>query len=68
MENKDEEYLRDLFAMFTLNGIATRGISSEEYLNQIAENCYKMADAMLRVRNKNSPNSGITAVNLKQEK
>ena len=60
MTNEDKVYLRHLFAMFTLNGIATRGISGGENLDHIAENCYKMADAMLRANE--TKEQGIVAI------
>lgn len=60
MNDQDKVYLRHLFAMFTLNGVATRGISGGENLDHIAENCYRMADAMLRASE--TKEEGIVAI------
>ena len=44
--------LRDYFAGQTLSRIAYSPIQLLHCYNQIAEECYKIADAMLRERNK----------------
>lgn len=56
----DQDYLRHLLAGLTLMGRATRGISDNENLDYIAENCYKMADAMLRASE--TKEEGIVAI------
>jgi len=42
--------LRDCFAMFVLNGIVSRGITSHTNLSEVADNAYELADAMLEAR------------------
>jgi len=61
----NEQDLRDCFAMFVLNGIVSRGITSHTDLSEVADNAYKLADAMLEARKK-SPDMGITAVKPKR--
>jgi len=46
----NEQDLRDCFAMFVLNGIVSRGITSHTDLSEVADNAYKLADAMLDAR------------------
>jgi hypothetical protein len=57
----NENDLRDCFAMFVLNGIVSRGITSHTDLSEVADNAYKLADAMLEAR-KPKEESGIVAV------
>jgi len=65
MTDQDKEYLRDLFAMFALNGLLKE--ATNDYNDQaIAELSYSLADAMIKARSKNSPNMGITAVEPKR--
>ena len=45
----NEEDLRDCFAMFVINGIASRGLS-DDIVEEAARNAYKVADAMLDAR------------------
>jgi len=49
MTDQDREYLRDLFAMFAMNGIVSKGIN-DSIVNKVAENAYVMADAMMEAR------------------
>ena len=46
----NEQDLRDCFAMFVLNGIVSRGITGHTDLSEVADNAYKLADAMLEAR------------------
>jgi len=46
----NEQDLRDCFAMFVLNGIVSRGITSHTDLSEVADNAYKLADAMIEAR------------------
>jgi hypothetical protein len=50
MENDDE--LRDVFAMFAMNGIIARGGLHPNLIpeNAIARRAYELADAMLEAR------------------
>jgi hypothetical protein len=45
----DNEYLRDLFAMFAMNGIVSTVIN-DGIVIKVAENAYVMADAMMEAR------------------
>lgn len=45
----NEEDLRDCFAMFVINGIASRGLS-DDIVEEAARNAYKVADAMMEAR------------------
>jgi hypothetical protein len=65
----NEQDLRDCFAMFTLCGIVMRGIG-DDVIEEVAQNAYKMADAMLEARNKPkgvSDEGGIVAVKPKRK-
>ena len=44
--------LRDYFAAKAMQGIVSRGILTEVPLEKYTENAYKMADAMLKAREK----------------
>lgn len=46
-----DDDLRDLFAMFAMNGIVSMGIH-REIVDEVAQNAYIMADAMMEARNK----------------
>jgi len=64
----NEQDLRDCFAMFIVNGIVSRGITSHTDLNEVAENAYKLADAILEVRNKEPEQEiGIVAAKPKRK-
>jgi len=58
-----DDDLRDLFAMFAMNGIVSRGIN-EGIVSKVAENAYIMADAMMEARYKEESyaEKGITAI------
>ena len=51
MENKDKEYLRDLIAMFAMNGLLQ--IPGEYNDQALAELAYSLADTMMKARNPN---------------
>jgi hypothetical protein len=53
MTNQDKEYLRDLIAMFALNGIIARGGLHPELMPEeaMARRSYEVADAMMKARN-----------------
>jgi len=53
MNDQDKEYLRDLIAMFALNGIIARGGLHPELMPEesMARRSYEIADAMLEARN-----------------
>ena len=61
----NEEDLRDCFAMFVINGIASRGLT-DDIVEDAARNAYKVADAMLEARklkeNEDEEVAGITTV------
>jgi hypothetical protein len=62
----NEKDLRDCFAMFTLCGIVMRGIG-DDVIEEVAQNAYKMADAMLKARNAEPEvEEGIVAVKPKR--
>ena len=58
-DSVNENDLRDCFAMFTLCGIVMRGIG-DDVIEEVAQNAYKMADAMLEARKHKE--EGIAAV------
>jgi hypothetical protein len=60
----NEKDLRDCFAMFTLCGIVMRGID-DEIIEEVASNAYKMADAMLEARKKETED-GIATIKKKK--
>ena len=60
----NENDLRDCFAMFTLMGIVSRGITNES-IEMVAENAYVMADAMLEAR---SPKEELGIASIKKRK
>ena len=62
----NENDLRDCFAMFTLMGIVSRGITNES-IGMVAENAYIMADAMLIARIKEEE-TGIAAIKKRRVK
>lgn len=45
----DEEHMRDLIAMFAMNGMVST-IVNEPLANKIAVNAYLIADAMMQAR------------------
>jgi hypothetical protein len=53
MNDQDKEYLRDLIAMFAMNGIIARGGLHPELMPEeaMARRSYEVADAMLEARN-----------------
>jgi hypothetical protein len=52
MTDQDKEYLRDLIAMFAMNGIIARGGLHPELMPEeaMARRSYEVADAMLEAR------------------
>jgi hypothetical protein len=52
MNDQDKEYLRDLIAMFAMNGIIARGGLHPELMPEdcISRRSYELADAMLEAR------------------
>jgi hypothetical protein len=52
MNEEDKEYLRDLMAMFAMNGIIARGGLHPELMPEdcISRRSYELADAMLEAR------------------
>jgi hypothetical protein len=59
----NEDDLRDCFAMFAMNGII---ITSNDVIEKVAKDAYRMADAMIEARkqkeSRNEEDSGIAAV------
>ena len=52
MDNEYEELnLRDFFASQALAGMGNYLIKNRDDFHSVAESCYKIADAMLEVRN-----------------
>jgi hypothetical protein len=62
MESKDKEYLRDLIAMFAMNGLLQ--IPGEYNDQALAELSYSLADTMIKAREKNEKDAdgGITTI------
>ena len=52
MNDQDKEYLRDLIAMFAMNGIIARGGLHPDLMPEdcISRRSYELADAMLEAR------------------
>lgn len=52
MNDQDKEYLRDLIAMFAMNGIIARGGLHPELMPEdcISRRSYELADAMMEAR------------------
>ena len=46
MNDQDKEYLRDLIAMFAMNGMLSNGLTDYS----VAKTAYKMADEMMEAR------------------
>jgi hypothetical protein len=62
MNTQDSEYMRDLMAMFAMNGLLQ--IPGEYNDQALAELSYSLADQMMKARDKNEEDSdnGIAAV------
>lgn len=62
MESKDKEYLRDLIAMFAMNGLLK--VPGEYNDQALAALSYSLADTMMKVREQNEKDTdgGITAI------
>jgi hypothetical protein len=56
MTDQDKEYLRDLVAMFAMNGIIARGGLHPDLMPEeaMARRSYEVADAMLEAREQKS--------------
>jgi hypothetical protein len=69
MTDQDKEYLRDLIAMFAMNGIIARGGLHPELMPEeaMARRSYEVADAMLEVREQKST-VGLPAIKRKRSK
>lgn len=57
MNEQDKEYLRDLIAMFAMNGLLSNGLTDYS----VATVAYKMADQMMEAR-KPKEEEGILAI------
>lgn len=66
MTDQDKEYLRDLVAMFAMNGIIARGGLHPELMPEeaMARRAYEVADAMLEARDQKST-IGLPAIKRK---
>lgn len=69
MNDQDKEYLRDLIAMFAMNGIIARGGLHPELMPEesMARRSYEVADAMLEAREQKST-VGLPAIKKKVRK
>jgi hypothetical protein len=66
MTDQDKEYLRDLTAMFALNGLIKE--ANGDYTDEaIAELAYSLADAMMEAR-KPKETIGLPAIKRKRSK
>ena len=66
MTDQDKEHLRDLAAMFALNGLLKE--SNGDYTDQaIAELAYSLADAMMEARDP-KPTVGLPAIKKRTRK
>jgi hypothetical protein len=68
MENDDE--LRDVFAMFAMNGIIARGGLHPELMPEeaMARRAYQVADAMMEIRKQKEPEAGLAAIKTRRKK
>jgi hypothetical protein len=68
MENDDE--LRDVFAMFAMNGIIARGGLHPELMPEeaMARRAYQVADAMMEARKQKEPEAGLAAIKTRRKK
>lgn len=66
MSDQDKEYLRDLMAMFAMNGLIHHYDFDrfKQDPSRVAEYAYDMADQMMKARNRNEEDidNGIAAV------
>jgi hypothetical protein len=64
MNEQDREYLRDLIAMFAMNGIIARGGLHPELMPEeaMARRAYEVADAMVLARKAKPEEEGILAI------
>jgi hypothetical protein len=66
MTDQDKEYLRDLFAMFAMNGLLgeIKGIYEPPQMKKLTNLSYEVADAMMESRDKEESyaEKGITAI------
>lgn len=59
----DELEVRDLFAMFAMCGqMANAKINPRTTYDELAEESYELADAMLKAREYQEPEEGIAAI------
>jgi len=72
MTDQDKEYLRDLMAMFAMNGILGMLKGGSEGLITVQESVskysYEFADAMLEARKVKPEEEGIVAIKLKRNR
>jgi hypothetical protein len=72
MTDQDKEYLRDLMAMFAMNGILGMLKGGSEGLITVQESVskysYELADAMLEARKVKPEEEGIVAIKLKRNR
>jgi len=68
MNDQDREYLRDLIAMFAMNGIIARGGLHPELMPEeaMARRSYEVADAMLEARSQETV--GLPAIKKRARK
>ena len=47
---KERDELRDHFSGLVLHAVVTRGVSNLKSIDEIAQECYEVADAMMKAR------------------
>jgi hypothetical protein len=47
---KEGDALRDHFATLVLHAVVTHGVSKFNSIDQVAQECYEIADAMMKAR------------------
>lgn len=64
MTDQDKEYLRDLMAMFAMNGLIAKTIMTGLDTDVVAKEAYEVADSMLEAR-KPQETIGLPAIKRK---
>lgn len=68
MNDQDKQHLRDLTAMFALNGLLKEAVNGDWNDQAIAELAYSLADAMIEARNKETESIGLPPIKSRKTK
>jgi hypothetical protein len=50
INEKEGDSLRDHFSGLVLHAVVTRGVSNFKSIDEVAQECYEIADAMMKAR------------------